>query len=310
MPNRITTSEMDAWSNCPQLWWWKYQAGTAHCGIEPVGFYLPYLEGRFLHHTVAIYNRTGKMMKTGLLKWYDDQLTEFELTREDCKKAEIAKHRAFGACVGYRDTYPEDPSLNWLSIESPFEFLFKGYTFAGRIDGCYESPDGLVLREYKFLSKGSQMAPVALPLNLQRWMYTMAIKTLHGKWPVRVEFIYIFKTRISQKKGESQAEFEKRVIDQYTSQDDTLFYRQSIEIEASAVESIFAEIVQQRLLIMTSRKPWMNDRHCVRPASTPCPFLPACTALLQNQRQGWMAPQCIKLYRQKTDRHPELLRAS
>lgn len=310
MPKPITVTEMNAWSDCPMLRYWSFEAGSQNCGIEPTELYLPFLEGRFLHHTVAIFNRTGKMMKMALLKWFEDSLTEWELSPDQRDEVDVAKYRAYGACIGYRDKFPEDPQLNWLGIEQPFEFQFKGYTFAGRIDGVYESSEGLVVREYKFLSKGSQLAPVALPLNLQRWVYTMGAKALYGKWPELVEFRYVFKTRIRQKKGETLGEFEKRNIDAYTGGDEGLFYNQRMLSQADAIENVFSDMMEQRLLIMTSRKPWMNDRNCVRPAGRPCPFLPACTALLQGQRQGWMAPQCIKLYREKKARNPELLETS
>lgn len=309
-----TASELSAFGRCPRLWWYCYRAGDRANGIESTIPYLPFLEGRFVHHTLEIYRRTGRMQKANLLKYAAKIEAEYGDAFSDETRKEFWKHvrMAYGACVAYRAMYPGEAKRDWLGIESKVAFTIDGREFAGRIDGAYRD-GGITIVDTKFASKAAALQPLSLVLNTQRWFYVVGVHAQYNEWPVRFDLDQIFKTQIRQKKDETEDEFESRLVQVYTHPEgDPLFHRTSLPVESSSIGWLYSLSILPRLELIQNHDaecgvPYLNDTQCVVYQGNPCAFLPACTALLQGRStQGWDAPACGGLYREKRARHVEL----
>lgn len=305
--NALTHTEMNTWGKCPMMHYYEFRAGQQQNGIESTAPYMPFIEGRFMHHTLEIFCRTGQMQKANLFKWGDAAFAKYCKNEEISVQIQKRLYMCYGAALGYRQQYPNEPNKRWVGLEVPFEFEFQGFRFAGKVDGYYEAEDGLVLVEHKFVAPRAVDTLIGLPLNAQRWMYVMGVHSLAGRYPVRVEHDFIFKSalRLRESKQESEDEYAERVKEQYIKESKKMFAREQTLVESTYVEGIFQKLIMPRAQVMAGRVPWLNDTQCAPFAGRPCEFMPACEELLKG-RQGWEAPRCAGLYVEKKHRHPEL----
>lgn len=302
----ITASELTTWGICGWKHHLSYKAGENGAGLTAVRPYVPYIEGRLLHHVLEIYARTGQMKKADFQKWYEKVKEEFITDEQMLQDMDKRMAASYGACLAYREVYPDEPKLKWIGLEQEFQFELPQCICAGRLDGFYQLGTGqYVLRERKFISKSWASKIISLPLNIQRWFYIMGVYALTGEYPTLVEYDYIFKTQIRLKKDETEAAFERRVVKEYISKPTDYFYRDRHPIEIRMVEGAFNLIIAPRLNAMVTMKPDIREEACIS-VWKECEFLPACIARVEGKGEGWDAPECTGLYRQKEKRHEEL----
>lgn len=307
MKRIITASELVSYGKCGMLHWFQYEAGPNGCGVKSTKPYIPFIEGHLLHHTLEIFRRTGQMRKVDFKKWYAKAIEPFVERMEQADRVKLDKRAAacYGACLGYKDVYPDEPKEKWIGLEEEFEFEIPQCTFRGKIDGYKRNKaKQIVLDETKFISESWAIKLLSVPMNIQRWMYIVGVYSIEGEYPTILQNNYIYKTGIRPKKEESDVAFERRVIAEYT-KDKQKFFRDTRTIETRLIEGALKELIISRVNMMLSSRPDMREEQCVSPFYT-CPFLPACTAKIAGKKDGWDSSDCAGLYVSKERRHEEL----
>lgn len=142
-PPLIRTSERKLFRKCPQAWWWTYREGLVTKGRPADELWF----GTGVHYALAEWYGEGFTRGAHPADtweaWVGDETRDIKAGKEDWDEADsYADAKAMGVNMleGYVLKYGEDPDLEILAIEQPFQIeLTKGgkliAVFAGTVDG-------------------------------------------------------------------------------------------------------------------------------------------------------------------------------
>jgi hypothetical protein len=316
-PDLITFTRITAFERCPMLDYYQY--GVNGTGVESTIPFVPFIEGDFGHYAVAMFYKSGMMLRANMVKRVTEIMDELKrnnlITPETDDELRVSLAAMLGACGGYRDKYkPDLDKFEVVAVETPFEYELEGFKLGGKIDRILreKSTGDLMVWETKWVGGITQGAYAALPMSLQDLLYCEGCKVITGKYPKFRCRDFIQKSRLrvkSDKAGgkESLVQYETRVQQQYMEEPDKMFWRPPPQVVLpEIVEAVKTQVI--RLLQFREgvrENPFMSFE-CLGMYGQPCPFIPACTAKLSGHADGWNAPECRGAYRLKKVLNPEL----
>lgn len=316
----MTFTRLSSFLRCPMSEYYSY--GVNNVGVETTAPYIPFIEGDFGHYAVAMFYKTGLMLRANLLKRAEVTIAEVTvaaggLDPEVDEELRLSLAAMLGAAPGYRNQYKGDlDKYEVLFVEEPFEFQIGPYTIRGKVDrGLRDKKTGdALVWETKWVGGITQGAYAALPMSLQDLLYCEGFKQITGEYPRLMARDYIQKTRLRRRKDsqggvESLVQYESRVSQQFIEEPDKMFWRPPPRlVEKQVVQGVHnhvENILKMREQVM--QNPYMSFT-CLGMYGTPCPFVQACTAKLAGHNDGWNAPECRGQYRLKPELHPELVK--
>lgn len=315
----VTYSRLSTFLVCPMLEYYHYRAGT--CGVESTRPVIPFIEGELGHYALHHFHQSDRMLRANMLDRVEKIVARLgPISPELDNEIRVRLAAITGACLGYKVKYRGDRDrYEHVLIETPFAFDLGEFTLTdgkpvkvvvrGRIDRFSkdEETKRYILWENKFVSGVTAGKYDSLPLDLQTLIYCEAVKKLTGRYPDEKTWDFIIKSRLKLKQTETLASFEARVQQQYTEEPDKMFFRPPPK---RVDKNMFPRLKEQLGLLMNgflySETPMMNFSSCLGSYGRPCPFIQACTAKLQGEKDGWNAAQCQGLYHAKKVLHPEL----
>ena len=319
-PKEMTYSRISTFLNCPMLEWWRY--GVKGVGIEPVTPIIPFIEGSFIHYALHHWYKSKRMQRVNLQKRIEKVIADLKeseggLTPELDDDLHIRLTAMTGAALSYKQHYHADlEKYEVVYNEEPFQFEFGNFLFRGKIDLLVrdKETDKLELWEHKSAGSIPKDAYAMLPLDLQDFIYCMAVKALTKELPDFKRRNWILKSKLRRKKDrsggrESLATFEARVGSQYLEEPEKKFFRTPpVKVLKRTVESVEKELAK----ILTHYEackddPFMRFPECVGKYGKGCGFGMACIAKLQGHGDGWDSPETRGMYRLKKALHPELV---
>jgi hypothetical protein len=186
-PAMVRTSERLAFRRCRQKWWWGWREG-----LKPPFRTGALWFGEGIHFALAAYYKPG--VKRGpapadtFEKWVGlERRRIFTKPNPDVDEQKIVDAKELGiAMLGhYTEHYEDDPSLNFIVTEQPFQFPIgmKGhilwekakavleFLYCGTFDGVFRDHDGKIwLIEHKTTKA---ISTLHLPLDDQAGSYWM-----------------------------------------------------------------------------------------------------------------------------------------
>ena len=266
----------------------------------------------------------GTVTHGGLERWYlssDDPNRlwtvldyidrQFPLrTGDPVQKAQWQLARAM--LTGYAARYPSE-DFEIVAVEMPFTgeirnpdtgHLSKTFSMAGKVDGIVKRSDGLYLLEHKTASTIDSAYLDRLWTDTQIALYAHQLREL-GYPIIGVIYNVLLKSRLQQKTGETEAEFELRRMElaaknksgrstaqrQLPESDeefqarlaawysrDEAFHREHIYLSEERLAMLQEEVweVTQQFLAARRRNKWlMNTANCFS-YQRPCEYLPYC----------------------------------
>lgn len=312
----ISYSRLSNFMTCPRLEWYQYRVEKV--GIEPKDPNLPFIEGNVGHYALAYWYKIHRMLRANLLnrvrKVTDTLADRNQLTPEVGDRLEVLLAAMIGACLGYPEVYRSDLTrFEVLYIEQPFEFEIEvdgvKILVVGRMDLVTRDKDTKLeaVWDHKFVGGVKPGSYVALPMNLQDWMYCAGYRHLTGHLPGGRQRNFILKSQLRQRKDsqggkESLVTYEARVRQQYIDEPDKKFFRPPVQpVEEAIVDSVMEVIFGWIRRWLQNEGEEMNFGACLGMYGRPCPYIQACTAKLKGHKEGWNAPECRGLYRVKTE---------
>jgi len=311
----ITQTLLNTWWRCPRLAYYQYWAGG--CGVETTSPHIPFIEGNLGHYALQHWFKSARMLKENLVKRVTKQIeAEGAMNVEMANTLDMKMAALVGACLGYKDHYRDmDSKYEILYIEEPFSIDMGTFKLEGKIDLITRDPEGrLTIWEHKFVSSAAAYNYQTLPIDLQGMLYCLGCEAITGEIPQMRQWNIIIKSQLKRKKiggrVETKDEFTDRVMQQYIDEPDKKFYRPpAIPVETKILETLIERL---KVSINAMLKNLEDNYYEVRLGSCkgmygqPCDFVPACTELLDGQKDGWDAPKCAGSYRKKETQHPEL----
>lgn len=296
----LTTSELNAWSHCKMLHYWSFRAGPRGYGIVPLVKPTYWIEGGYMHEFVAEFLRHfGQTLPVDAAVW---------LKKEGIPKYSPDLYRlilkAQGVAGAYMGWYPDDPKLQQIGVEKEFFFRHQQIPMAGKIDFFYKSEEGHIgLRELKYISPRSLNSFVLIP-TLQHVIYAHAILYETQQYPDFVEPDYVMKSKINQKKGETDEAYVKRVRETYL-KDKKLFERLRIWVSPTQWQEAWKHMVMPKASSIPATVPYIEDGSCFR-YNHPCAYKSFCEALLEGDDDPTANTELMIGFREKDKRHEEL----
>jgi hypothetical protein len=309
-----TYTRLMSWLDCPMREFYEFQAG-GH-GIKSAMPYEPFIEGELGHYAIAMWRKSGRMLKVNMIKRVEKILDDLrkgagaEPELIDSLEKKLAA--MVGATQAYKMHYKADlEDHEWKAIEEEAEVQIGNSTVLMKMDAIStrKKDKRLILWENKFVSSATNAAATyaLLPMNLQTTLYCEGCKQLLGKYPDFIQFDYTFKSALRLKKDESVEAFHDRVRDQYLEDPGKKFFRPpSIPFDPNVLDRV-KTAVRKQVAQMQGTIPNFNFGSCAGKYGKPCQFAPACTARLAGKSvEGWDSAMCAGLYKKKTKTHPEL----
>ena len=185
-------------------------------------------------------------------------------------------------------------------VEQVFEVKMSGgEVITGKIDGVVTLPDGIWVVEHKTAGRVDSAYINRLAVDAQVSMYSWAIWKLLGEKPKGTIYNVLGKPGIRQKKTESPAQFQERLLTELTSDPkyffSTMLYRDDQQLQDfdKNLQHIIDDVRRER-----DRKAWVpNTSQCSMIGRT-CNMLPICAS--------GMKPEVMALYDKRKALHPEL----
>lgn len=301
----LTYSALNTFRNCPRKYKHRYLdnlrprekadalsfGGIIHSAIE------------LWYRSVADGNRLGRV-----LVFIDEQ---FPLRAgDDSQKA--SWHLARAMFTGYAARYDSE-DFEIVEVEKLFNSEIRNpdtgrpsqtFVMAGKVDGIVRRPDGMYLLEHKTASSIDASYLDKLWTDTQIALYSFHLRQL-GYPIVGVIYNVLLKSRLKQKAGESEAEFESRRAElaaknksgkstakrQMPESDDEFqtrlaewyarpeaFHREHIYLSEDRLAMLQEEVweITQQYLDARRRGKWLlNTSNCFS-YQRPCEFLPYC----------------------------------
>lgn len=313
----LTYSALNCWRNCPRKYKLRYQE---HLRPRQTAASLAF--GSTIHSALELWYASGDDPNR-LMKVFDFLDGEYALRNAD-PDVKAAWFQAKAMMGGYAANYPEE-TFKVIALEKEFEgqirnpstgAVSKTFTIAGKVDGIVDVDGELFLLENKTLGSAVDAAYIEkLWCDTQIALYTHYLRVL-GYPIVGVIYNVLLKSRLRQKSGESEQEyqerkavlaaknksgkstaqrqepetdeeFQARLFDWYSRPES--FHRELIylsEDRLSMVEEEVWEVTQQYLDSRRRDSFLMNTSYCFN-WSRPCEYLPYCqSAFNENVRDN------------------------
>lgn len=260
--------------------------------------------GEAIHKFIEMFYRTqdvelAKRQIEQVFKSVDKTL----MGREETHNHEVDKNIALGIAAAYPKFYNQDfDEFNKFLTEQEFEWKFPRWhdaqkdedipTYRGKIDLLVQDHAG----DWWLVETKTASAQTLTPdyfervkLDSQVMGYMWSAKYILGVFPRGVIYNVIKKPSIRLKKGESLAEFQRRVFLEYTkfATDKNYFTRTQVIVDQRRLDEWLvdhgrlANHIQDR--VKTKNKWWpMNTGHCQGKFGS-CAYMPACIARSYNK---------------------------
>jgi len=319
---RMTFSRISMILGCPMKGFYGYQAGGN--GIELLAPFMPFIEGEFVHYALSHFHKSDRMQRVHLMERMKEIINRYKdgaggIDPELDNKLQKSLAAMLGACLGYKQRYKDDKDkYETLYVEEPFQFEIAGFTVEGVIDWVArdKKSDQLIIVEHKTTSRLAPSVYEAMPMSFQDLLYCEGVKALTGEYPDAMMRNYVVKSALRRRKDkeggmESLPQFETRVTQQYMDEPEKKFFRTPpVKLLKTTIKSVLAQL--EKILshiALVQVDPYMDFSACIGKYDTPCAFMPACRAKLQCHADGWNAPECRGLFREKEELHPEVERS-
>lgn len=206
----LTFSAMNAFRNCPCKYRYRYLDR-----LRPIQRADSLAFGSVIHGGLELWykNAASPDRFTKLLDYIDQAFP-----KRGCDENERANwQRARAMLVGYVARYPEE-EFEILAVEHEFsceirnpdtDATSRAFSLAGKVDGIVLRRDGKYLLEHKTASHVDAQYLDKLWTDTQIHLYSLALRGLG--YDIRgIIYSVLLKTRLQQRQGETESEFEER----------------------------------------------------------------------------------------------------
>jgi hypothetical protein len=296
----VTTYSM--WSlfrNCRKACYWRYLRELAPIKRDPhLGF------GALIHECLETWHRDRDL--SAVLRHLDQRFpnrTQDDEQRRDCRLATAMM-------TGYASRYPIE-DFDIVALERTFEGEIinpatgarsRSFVLAGKVDGLVRIGDEHCVLEHKTASSLDGDYLERLWTDFQITLYAYYVEQTLGLRISGVLYNVLVKARLKQKRTESEADFQARLLAKY--EQPAMFHREMLYLSRDQFTVLRAELweLTQAFLDARRRNTWyQNTGHCFS-HFRPCPYFALCRS---ND-----SPNVIENFYQQVPPHEELRETS
>lgn len=276
----LTNSSRSCFLNCRKKFYWTYIRR-----LTPIKPSVPLLVGSLFHNGLELFYKNKLNIddyREEVQKALDAQMINIK-TDEESSRLWQQEAIVMGMLIGYVKRYKKQDKEKWNIIAPETEFSFKipesRLLFSGKRDLLVSTKNKeTVLVEHKTTSKLDASYLSKLPLDNQILCYAYSVLVETKKLPKNIVYNVVQKIGIKQKQNETLQQYYDRVVDEYTNNIQTLFFRELIPVNKSDVMSAADELHKFAREIERAIDEgffYMNTTQCTMYGM--CPYMPLCT---------------------------------
>lgn len=214
----------------------------------------------------------GKAFHRGIeLNSVDELANELDESDYFTQDNETEKVIVLAMVEAFLNTFPNHNNEN-VEHEVHIEVPIGDDVFQMYADGIVNTPEGLILREYKTASRVDDVYLDKLKFNDQISRYCWAIEEKYQKKVIKIEYYIVKKPLLRLKKDETLEQYRQRLVDKIM-EDDTITF-----LELNRTEDDLIEARDDLIYDINTIKNTTRYTKCLNSCSTygKCPYLSLC----------------------------------